>query len=42
MEAVRSLYADPALQQRAMAMGTRLLGSTPEGIAARLTWERPI
>jgi tripartite-type tricarboxylate transporter receptor subunit TctC len=42
VETIRGLYADPALQQRALAMGAKLLGSTPEEVAARLARERPI
>ena len=39
---IRDLYADPSLQQRALDMGARLLGSTPEEAAARLARERPV
>jgi tripartite-type tricarboxylate transporter receptor subunit TctC len=39
---VRAAWTDPALQQRAIAMGARLTGSTPEGLAARLAREKPI
>ena len=39
---IRDLYADPSLQQRALDMGARLLGSTPEEVAARLARERPV
>ena len=39
-ETIRDLYADPALQQRALGMGARLLGSAPEEVAARLARER--
>ena len=42
VECIRDLYADPALQQRALTMGARLLGSTPEEAASRLANERPI
>jgi tripartite-type tricarboxylate transporter receptor subunit TctC len=42
VETVRDLYADPALRQRALGMGARLLGSTPEEAAARLARERPV
>jgi tripartite-type tricarboxylate transporter receptor subunit TctC len=42
VETIRSLYSDPGLQQRALAMGARLLGSTPEEVTARLARERPI
>lgn len=40
VETIRSLYADSALQQRALGMGARLLGSTPDEVAARLARER--
>jgi tripartite-type tricarboxylate transporter receptor subunit TctC len=39
---IRAAFADPALQQRAIGMGARLLGSTPEQLADRLARERPI
>ncbi|MBR0648514.1 tripartite tricarboxylate transporter substrate binding protein [Roseomonas terrae] len=39
---IRTAFADPALQQRAIGMGARLLGTTPEELAARLDRERPI
>lgn len=39
---VRAAWTDPALQQRAIGMGARLTGSTPEGLAARLAREKPI
>lgn len=39
---IRAAWADPALQQRAIGMGARLTGSTPEGLAARLAKEKPI
>ncbi|HYF07413.1 MAG TPA: tripartite tricarboxylate transporter substrate binding protein [Acetobacteraceae bacterium] len=39
---IRVAFADPALQQRAMGMGARLLGTTPEQLGARLDRERPI
>lgn len=39
---IRAAWADPALQQRAIGMGARLTGSTPEGLAQRLARERPI
>jgi tripartite-type tricarboxylate transporter receptor subunit TctC len=39
---IRAAWADPALQQRAIGMGARLTGSTPDGLAARLARERPI
>ena len=39
---IRAAWADPALQQRAIGMGARLTGSTPQGLAARLARERPI
>jgi tripartite-type tricarboxylate transporter receptor subunit TctC len=38
----RDLHADPGLRQRALGMGAKLLGSTPEGAAARLARERPV
>ncbi len=39
---VRAAFADPALQQRAITMGARLLGGAPDDVAARLERERPI
>ena len=39
---IRAAFADPALRQRAIGMGARLLGTTPEELAARLARERPI
>ncbi|WP_198372552.1 Bug family tripartite tricarboxylate transporter substrate binding protein [Roseomonas rosulenta] len=39
---IRAAFSDPALQQRAIGMGARLLGTTPEQLAERLTRERPI
>ncbi|MCB4824769.1 Bug family tripartite tricarboxylate transporter substrate binding protein [Roseicella aerolata] len=39
---VRAAWTDPALQQRAIAMGARLTGSTPDGLATRLAREKPI
>jgi tripartite-type tricarboxylate transporter receptor subunit TctC len=39
---IRSAFADPALQARAVGMGAKLLGTTPEEAAARLARERPI
>jgi tripartite-type tricarboxylate transporter receptor subunit TctC len=39
---IRAAFADPALQQRAIGMGARLIGSTPAEAAARLERERPI
>jgi len=39
---IRAAWADPALQQRAIGMGARLTGSTPEALAARLAREKPI
>ncbi|MBL6078899.1 tripartite tricarboxylate transporter substrate binding protein [Belnapia sp. T18] len=39
---VRAAWTDPALQQRALTMGARLTGSTPEGLAERLAREKPI
>jgi tripartite-type tricarboxylate transporter receptor subunit TctC len=42
VETIRDLYADPALRQRALGMGAKLLGSTPEEVAARLARERPV
>jgi tripartite-type tricarboxylate transporter receptor subunit TctC len=38
---IRSLWADPALQQRTIAMGARLNASTPEALEARLRAEVP-
>lgn len=38
---VRAAFADPALQQRAITLGARLTGSTPEEAAARLARETP-
>ncbi len=39
---VRAAWTDAALQQRAIGMGARLTGSTPDELAARLAKERPI
>ncbi|BDG72072.1 Bug family tripartite tricarboxylate transporter substrate binding protein [Roseomonas fluvialis] len=39
---IRTAFADPALQQRAIGMGARLLGTTPEQLGERLTREKPI
>jgi tripartite-type tricarboxylate transporter receptor subunit TctC len=39
---VRAAWDDPALQQRAIAIGTRLTGSTPDELAARLQREKPL
>jgi tripartite-type tricarboxylate transporter receptor subunit TctC len=39
---VRAAWTDAALQQKAIGMGARLTGSTPEGLAARLAKEKPI
>ena len=39
---IRTAWADPALQQRAIAIGTRLTGSTPAELAARLRREKPL
>jgi tripartite-type tricarboxylate transporter receptor subunit TctC len=39
---IRTAFADPALQQRVIGMGARLLGTTPEQLAERLQRERPI
>lgn len=39
---VRAAFADAALQQRAIGMGARLLGTTPAQLAERLDRERPI
>ncbi len=39
---IRAAFADAALQQRAIAMGARLLGTTPDQLAERLARERPI
>ena len=38
---VRAAWANPALQQRAIEMGARLTGSTPEHLGARLVREQP-
>ncbi len=38
---IRAAWADPALQQRAITMGARLTGSTPDQLAARLKAEQP-
>lgn len=38
---IRTAFADPALQQRAIGIGTRLTGSTPEQVAERLARETP-
>lgn len=39
---IRTAFADAALQQRAVEMGARLLGTTPQQLAERLDRERPI
>ncbi|MBY0339440.1 MAG: tripartite tricarboxylate transporter substrate binding protein [Acetobacteraceae bacterium] len=39
---IRAAFADPALQARAIQMGTRLTGTGPEALAARLAREKPI
>jgi tripartite-type tricarboxylate transporter receptor subunit TctC len=39
---IRAAWADPALQQRAITIGTKLTGSTPEELAARLQREKPL
>jgi len=39
---IRAAFADPALQARAITMGARLTGSTPEQAAARLQREKPM
>jgi tripartite-type tricarboxylate transporter receptor subunit TctC len=39
---IRTAFSDPALQQRAIGMGARLLGTTPEQLAERLAREKPI
>ncbi|MBP0465648.1 tripartite tricarboxylate transporter substrate binding protein [Roseomonas sp. PWR1] len=39
---IRTAFANPALQQRAIGMGARLLGTTPAQLAERLARERPI
>lgn len=41
-EEVRAAFSDTALQQRAIGMGARLLGTTPEALQERLDRERPI
>lgn len=38
---VRAAWANPELQQRTIAMGGRLTGSTPEALGARLAAETP-
>lgn len=38
---IRTAFADPALQQRALTIGTRLTGTTPEAAAERLLRETP-
>jgi tripartite-type tricarboxylate transporter receptor subunit TctC len=38
---IRAAFADPALQQRAIGMGARLIGSSPAEAVARLERERP-
>ncbi|MBR0642940.1 Bug family tripartite tricarboxylate transporter substrate binding protein [Plastoroseomonas hellenica] len=38
---IRATWANPDLQQRAIAMGARLTGSTPEALGARLGAETP-
>ncbi len=38
---VRAAWADPALQRRAIEMGARLTGSTPDELSARLEAEKP-
>lgn len=38
---IRAAWADPALQRRAIEMGARLTGSTPEELGARLEREKP-
>lgn len=38
---VRAAWANPALQRRAIEMGARLTGSTPEELGARLEAEKP-
>jgi tripartite-type tricarboxylate transporter receptor subunit TctC len=39
---IRAAFADPALQERAIGMGARLTGSTPDELAARLAKEKPL
>jgi tripartite-type tricarboxylate transporter receptor subunit TctC len=39
---VRTAWADPALQERAIGIGARLTGSTPAELAARLQREKPL
>ena len=39
---IRAAWADPALQRRAIEIGTKLTGSTPEELAARLQREKPL
>jgi tripartite-type tricarboxylate transporter receptor subunit TctC len=38
---VRAAWADPALQERAIGIGGRLTGTTPDGLAERLAREKP-
>ncbi|HEY4251240.1 MAG TPA: tripartite tricarboxylate transporter substrate-binding protein [Roseomonas sp.] len=38
---IRDCWADPALQERTIAMGARLTGSTPAALGARLAAETP-
>jgi tripartite-type tricarboxylate transporter receptor subunit TctC len=39
---IRAAFADPALQARAIQMGTRLTGTGPEPLATRLQREKPV
>jgi tripartite-type tricarboxylate transporter receptor subunit TctC len=39
---IRAAWADPALRQRAIGIGVRLTGGTPEELAARLQKEKPL
>ena len=39
---IRAAFSDPTLQQRAIGIGARLLGSTPEDLAARLACEKAL
>ena len=39
---IRAAFADTALQQRAIGMGARLLGSGPDELATRLAREAPV
>jgi tripartite-type tricarboxylate transporter receptor subunit TctC len=38
---IRAVTADPAVQQRALGMGAKLLGTTPEETMAYIRSEQP-